>query len=89
VLSNYNCARNYRLDPANMLREYLVQVYPDDQDLYVGKAYLAVGEMRIFVSYFVLKRENKSPLTITPRRRRRRRTASLVRRRKKAASASP
>ncbi len=38
------------------LRDYLVQVYPDDPDLLLGKAYLAFGPLRIFTNYFVLSR---------------------------------
>ncbi len=36
--------------------DYLVQVYPDDPDLLLGKAYLAVGFLRIPMGFFVLKR---------------------------------
>lgn len=38
------------------LRDYLVQVYPDDPDLLLGKAYLALFGLRIPTNYFVLKR---------------------------------
>jgi hypothetical protein len=38
------------------LRDYLVQVYPDDRDLLLGKAYVALAGMRIPVSFFVLQR---------------------------------
>ena len=47
------------LDPSIVLRDYLIQVYPDDKDLFVGKAYGAVGPLRIIGGYMVLCRENK------------------------------
>lgn len=63
VLINYACARNPAWDPSKKLRDYLVQVYPDNRDLFLGKAYVALaGPIRLFVSYFVLERMNESPL---------------------------
>lgn len=38
------------------LRDYLVQVYPDDRDLLLGKAYLALAGLRLPLSFFVLQR---------------------------------
>jgi hypothetical protein len=48
------------LDPSIVLRDYLVQVYPDDNNLYVGKAYGALGPLRIPGGFMVLCRENKA-----------------------------
>jgi hypothetical protein len=62
VLINYDSPKNFRLDPTRQLRDYLVQVYPDNQDLYLGKAFVALGPVRLFVSYFVLERSNRSSL---------------------------
>ncbi len=62
VLLNYASERNPRADPSRFLRDYLVQVNPDDQDLLLGKAYVALGSKRVFVSFFVLERENPSSL---------------------------
>jgi hypothetical protein len=62
VLINYKLGKNFPADPTRLLRDYLVQPYSDNDDLYLGKAYLALGPMRIFVSYFVLERHNKSDL---------------------------
>ncbi|HAA58371.1 MAG TPA: hypothetical protein DCE42_26650 [Myxococcales bacterium] len=45
-------------EPANVLRDYLVQVDPDNNDLFLGKAYAALGPKRVFLSYFVLERYN-------------------------------
>lgn len=41
------------------LRDYIAQVDPADPDLLVGKAYLALGPIRIFGSYFLLRRAVK------------------------------
>lgn len=41
------------------LRDYLVQVYPDDPELLLGKAYVALGPLRVPVSFFVLRRLKK------------------------------
>lgn len=60
LLLNYWAASGRPLlDPSIVLRDYLVQVYPDDRDLYVGKAYGAVGPLRVVGGYMVLGRENK------------------------------
>jgi len=62
LLLNYASRRNPAWDPSRVLRDYLVQPDPDNPDLYLGKAYLALGPRRIFVSFFVLERENESTL---------------------------
>jgi hypothetical protein len=38
------------------LRDYVVQVYPDNPDLLLGKAYLALGPIRIPAGFFILER---------------------------------
>jgi hypothetical protein len=38
------------------LRDYIVQVYPDNPDLLLGKAYLALGPLRISAGFFILER---------------------------------
>jgi hypothetical protein len=62
LLLNYNSERNPVVDPSRVLRDYLVQADPDNPDLLLGKAYVAAGSKRIFVSYFVLGRENEATL---------------------------
>lgn len=64
LMLNYAVRRNPVVDPANLLRDYLVQPYADNPDLYLAKAYLAVPgtSLRIFGSYFVLERYNESTL---------------------------
>jgi len=58
LLLNYGKAKN-GLHPARFLRDYLVQPDPDNVDLYLGKAYFAIGPFRLFPSFFVLERYNK------------------------------
>lgn len=60
LLLNYGQGKNPAVDPSGFLRDYLVQVDPENDDLLLGKAYVALGSFRLFVSYFVLERYNKS-----------------------------
>lgn len=62
LLLNYACGRNPIYDPSPVLRDYLVQIYPDNPDLLLGKAYIALGPFRVFVSYFILEKYNKSEI---------------------------
>lgn len=52
-------AKNPAFDPSRGLRDYLVQVYEDNPDLLLGKAYFALSRTRIEVSYFILERLEK------------------------------
>ncbi|MBM4319258.1 MAG: hypothetical protein FJ125_04680 [Deltaproteobacteria bacterium] len=62
VLIDYGRSpRNPKADPSRLLRDYLVQVYPDQADLLLGKAFLSAGFFRICVGYFVLGRHNPAP----------------------------
>ncbi|RME22335.1 MAG: hypothetical protein D6806_13115 [Deltaproteobacteria bacterium] len=60
LLLNYASDKNPLWDPSRVLRDYLVQVHGDNPDLYLGKAYVAVGPKRLFVSFFVLERHNEA-----------------------------
>jgi len=63
LLINYDCDKNPTFDPSRKLRDYIVQPYADNDDLLLGKAYIAlVGPLRLFISYFVLERYNESTL---------------------------
>jgi hypothetical protein len=63
LLINYACGRNPPGDPSSFLRDYIVKPYGDNDDLMLGKAYVAlVGPLRLFVSYFILERYNESTL---------------------------
>jgi hypothetical protein len=61
LLINYGLSpKNFVLDPSRALRDYVVQVYPDDPDLLLGKAHAAIGSMRLAINFFVLGRHNES-----------------------------
>jgi hypothetical protein len=57
VLLDYGLGGNGLFGPP--LRDYVVQVYPDDPDLLLGKAYAAIGPLRIPLNFFVLSRWRK------------------------------
>ncbi len=56
VLLNYGRGGNQRFDPTSGLRDYVVQVDPANPDLYLGKAYYALGPTRIATNFFILER---------------------------------
>jgi hypothetical protein len=60
VLLDYSKGGNRAIDPTTTLRDYLVRL---DDDLYLGKAYVAVGPARVPVSYFVLERHRPHDFT--------------------------
>ncbi len=63
LLGNYGLSpKNSVFDARRGLREYLVQVYPDNPDLFIGKAYAAAGPMRFAIAFFILERHNESTL---------------------------
>ena len=52
--------------PTRLLRDYVVSAAPGNDDLLLGKAYLALGPLRIPVSYFVLARRRQAPAPPEP-----------------------
>ena len=56
VLLDYGKGGNAKLDPTAGLRDYLVQVDANNPDLYLGKAYYAIGPMRLVSNFFILER---------------------------------
>lgn len=54
LLLDYSLGGNGTFGPP--LRDYVVQVYPDEPDLLLGKAYLNLGGVRVPSNYFVLER---------------------------------
>ena len=62
LILHYGLGRNGG-NPAALLRDYLVQPFGDDPDLLLGKAYLAIGGLRIPAGYFVLVRHNQHQFT--------------------------
>ena len=67
LLLDYGRGNNPWHQPSQFLRDYIVQVYPDNPKLLIGKAYFALGRLRIFGGNFVMERSatksDDSPLT--------------------------
>ncbi len=61
LLLDYGLGGNGLFGPP--LRDYIVQIYPDDPDLLLGKAYVALGPLRIPVSFFILRRLKRHTFT--------------------------
>ena len=61
ALLDYGRGGNATWDPSRGLRDYLIQVDADDRDLYLGKAYYAIGPARVATSFFVLERYRPGP----------------------------
>jgi hypothetical protein len=64
ALLDYGRGRNAAWDPTSGLRDYLVQVDSDDDSLFLGKAYYALGPARVATNFFVLERHRPAPKTI-------------------------
>jgi hypothetical protein len=56
VLLNYGKGGNPVYDPSSLLRDYVVQVDKKNPDLFLGKAYGAIGPLRIPTNFFILER---------------------------------
>ncbi|MEZ4404572.1 MAG: hypothetical protein R3B06_31415 [Kofleriaceae bacterium] len=65
LLLDYGKGANPRFDASAGLRDYLVQVDAGNPDLLLGKAYYALGPLRIpTASFFILERHQPGPTTI-------------------------
>jgi hypothetical protein len=69
LLLDYGRGGNRAWDPTRGLRDYLVQVDPDNPDLFLGKAYYALGPARPAVGHFILERFRPGPATLDARER--------------------
>lgn len=67
LLLDYGRGGNRFGDPTSLLRDYLVQVAPENPDLLLGKAYLAIGPGRVFSNFFLLERLRKAPAPLAAR----------------------
>lgn len=56
VLLDYSRGENSVLSPTRVLRDYLVRVDSGSDALLLGKAYVALGNLRVPASYFILER---------------------------------
>jgi hypothetical protein len=68
VLLNYGKGGNKPWDPTSVLRDYVVQVDPANPDLYLGKAYSALGPLRGPASNFFILERHRVGLTDYVRR---------------------
>ena len=64
VLLDYAAGGNRAYDPSRLLRDYVVRVREDSDDLLLGKAYVALGAARLAAGFFLLERHR--PLTSDP-----------------------
>jgi len=63
LIFNYGDGKNWPWE-GSFLRDYLKQVDPDNYDLYLGKAYTAIGRARIAPSFFIVERDRKAPTEV-------------------------
>ncbi len=59
ALLDYGKGGNKAWDPSAGLRDYLVQVDPANPDLFLGKAYYALGPVRVHSNFFILERHRR------------------------------
>lgn len=59
VLLDYGRGGNAAWDPTAGLRDYLIQVDADNPDLFLGKAYFALGPARVHSNFFILERHRR------------------------------
>jgi hypothetical protein len=59
VLLDYGAGGNAKLDPTQGLRDYVVQVDAANPDLFLGKAYYALGPLRLNTNFFILERHRR------------------------------
>jgi len=57
LLLDYGQGGNGRLAITAALRDYVVRVSPGSDDLLLGKAFLAIGGLRLRIGYFLLERQ--------------------------------
>ncbi len=59
IILNYADGKNMPWE-GSMLRDYVKQVDADNDDLYLGKAFFAVGPLRIMPQYFIIERNRQA-----------------------------
>lgn len=62
LMLDYGKGGNPIYDPSQFLRDYLVKPFEDNDDLYLGKAYVELFGKMIPVGYFVIERYNKAEI---------------------------
>jgi hypothetical protein len=63
LILNYGDGKNL-LWEGSFLRDYVKQVDPDNEDLFLGKAYTALGKARLAPSFFIIERDRKAPTEV-------------------------
>jgi hypothetical protein len=59
LLLDYGKGGNKPWDPMANIRDYIVQVDPQNPDLLLGRAYIALGPLRVHTNYFILERHRR------------------------------
>jgi hypothetical protein len=59
LLLDYGRGGNKPWDPTSGLRDYVVQVDAANPDLFLGKAYYALGPLRVHSNFFILERHRR------------------------------
>jgi hypothetical protein len=67
LILNYADGKNWPWE-GSFLRDYLKQVSPDNDDLYLGKAYIALGPFRIMPQFFIIERLRPAPTPVEHKR---------------------
>ncbi|HEY0479001.1 MAG TPA: hypothetical protein VGD37_15890 [Kofleriaceae bacterium] len=67
LLIDYSKGGNPAWNITRGLRDYLVQVDAGNPDLFLGKAYAAIGPARVALGYFVLERWRRGPASVLRR----------------------
>jgi len=63
LILNYADGKNMPWE-GSMLRDYIKQVDPDNDDLYMGKAYFALGPLRVMPAIFIIERLREAPTEV-------------------------
>lgn len=65
VILNYGTTkRKNPLGPEQVLRDYVVKIPNDTNNLFLGKAYIALGNFRIYSNFFVLNKLWKTKIPV-------------------------
>lgn len=63
LILDYADGKNFPWE-GSFLRDYVKKVDRDNDDLYVGKAYVALGSLRVFPSIFIIQRNRPAPTEV-------------------------
>lgn len=63
LILNYADGKNLPWE-GSMLRDYIKQVDPDNDDLYLGKAYFQLGPAETMPQFFIIERNREAPTEV-------------------------